>query len=53
MAKGDMLINVIVDFPENFSEKEIAFIQSLGTKRPPLIQEFQMRLQETYQGRKR
>jgi len=53
MAKGDMLIRVIVDFPENFSEQEIAFIQSLGTKRPPLIQEYQMRLQETYQGRKR
>ncbi len=53
MAKGDMLINVIVDFPDNFTESEIAFIKSLGAKRPPLIQEYQLRLQETFKGRKR
>lgn len=53
MAKGDMLIHVIVDFPDEFDEEEIQFIKSLGSKRPPLIQEFQLRLQETFKGRKR
>lgn len=52
-SRGDMLIKVVVDFPENLSPEELNALQVLGQRTPPLVQEYSKRIQETLTNRKR
>jgi len=50
---GDLLIKVIVDFPEQLNEEEIDALKVLSRKTPPLVQDFSKKIQETLMNRKR
>ena len=52
-AHGDLLIRVIVDFPEQLNAEEIEALKVLGRKTPPLVQEYSKKIQETLINRKR
>lgn len=53
LGKGDMLVRVVVDFPDELSNEEVGFVQSIGKKTTPLIRDFQVKLQDTLKNRKR
>jgi len=50
---GDLLIRVIVDFPERLNAEETTALKVLGRKTPPLVQEYSKKIQETLINRKR
>lgn len=52
-VKGDMLIKIIVDFPETLSESELDALRVLQRHTPPLVKDFSQKLQETLINRKR
>jgi len=52
-AQGDLLIKVIVDFPELLSPEELDALKILGRRTPPLVQEYSKKIQETLINRKR
>lgn len=52
-AKGDMLIRVVVDFPENLSDQELEALDTLGKRQPPLVQDYAKKVHETLMNRRR
>ena len=52
-ASGDMLVNVIVDFPEDLNEEELNALKVLSHKTPPLVKEYYLKLQDCFINRKR
>jgi molecular chaperone DnaJ len=52
-TSGDMLIKVVVDFPENLNEEELQALKVLSSKTPPLVKEYNLKLQDCLQNRKR
>lgn len=50
---GDLLIRVIVDFPEHLNDEEIEALKILGRRTPPLVQDYSKKIQETLINRKR
>ena len=52
-TSGDMLIKVIVDFPENLNEEELQALKILSDKTPPLVREYNLKLQDCLSNRKR
>lgn len=52
-SHGDLLIKVVVDFPEQLSPEEMQALKILGRKTPPLVQEYSKKIQETLINRKR
>jgi molecular chaperone DnaJ len=51
--KGDLLIKVIVDFPENLTPEELVALKTLSKRTPPLVQDYAKKIQETLINRKR
>lgn len=52
-TRGDMLIKIVVDFPEGLSPDELSALQILGQRIPPLVQDYSKKVQETLTNRKR
>lgn len=52
-GKGDMLIKVIVDFPEQLTPAELEALKVLAQRTPPLVQDYSKKIQETIMNRKR
>ena len=52
-ASGDMLVKVVVDFPENLNEEELKALEVLSKKTPPLVKEYNFKLQDCLSNRKR
>lgn len=52
-GRGDMLIKIVVDFPENLTKDELQALQILGKRTPPLVQDYSKKTQETLMNRKR
>ncbi len=52
-AKGDMLIKVVVDFPESLTGEELEALKILSQRTPPLVQDYSKKVQETIISRKR
>ena len=52
-SKGDLLIKVVVDFPDDLSPEELQALKVLGRKLPPLVQDYSKKIQETLINRKR
>ena len=52
-SHGDLLIKVVVDFPEQLNPEEIQALKILGRKTPPLVQEYSKKIQATLINRKR
>lgn len=50
---GDLLIRVIVDFPEQLNSEETEALKVLGRRTPPLVQDYSKKIQETLINRKR
>ena len=51
-ASGDMIIKVIVDFPESLSEEELKALKVLSDKTPPLVKDYNLKLQDCLSNRK-
>ncbi len=52
-SRGDMLIKIIVDFPENFTPEELQALHLLSKRTTPLVQEYSKKIQETLISRKK
>ncbi len=52
-SRGDMLIKIIVDFPENLTPEELRALQLLSKRTTPLVQEYSKKIQETLISRKK
>ncbi|MGH1469420.1 MAG: DnaJ C-terminal domain-containing protein [Bdellovibrionales bacterium] len=52
-GRGDMLIKVVVDFPENLTSEELEALKVLSQRTSPLVQEYSKKIQETLMNRKR
>lgn len=52
-TSGDMLIKIVVDFPENLSEEELQALKVLSGKTSPLVKEYNLKLQDCLSNRKR
>lgn len=52
-TRGDMLVKVIVDFPENLSQDELDALEVLSKKTPPLVKDYTDKLHECLMNRKR
>jgi len=52
-VKGDLLIKVVVDFPENLTSEELTALKTLSKRTPPLVQDYAKKIQETLINRKR
>ena len=51
--RGDMLVKVIVDFPENLSQDELIALEVLSKKTPPLVKDYTDKLHDCLINRKR
>lgn len=52
-VKGDLLIKVVVDFPEELNTEELEALHTLSKRTPPLVQDYAKKIQETLINRKR
>lgn len=52
-TSGDMLIKVVVDFPEDLNAEELEALKVLGGKTSPLVKEYNLKLQDCLSNRKR
>jgi len=52
-TSGDMLIKVVVDFPEELNEEELEALKVLSNKTSPLVKEYNLKLQDCLSNRKR
>lgn len=52
-TSGDMLIKVVVDFPEDLNAEELEALKVLSGKTSPLVKEYNLKLQDCLSNRKR
>jgi len=52
-TSGDMLIKIVVDFPEDLNDEELQALKVLSGKTSPLVKEYNLKLQDCLSNRKR